>query len=367
MANIKQRSVRAARWYNNHTQQVQTRLNSVLPAFRDKIDNSLKVDSVEIIIYKRAKIGIPCSCSGYAPEPTFTDNGAVDAEEYGAYGAGYDSIDIVDAGTGNFGGKSNTVGTDVKQRAPTKVIELGDLADQGAGSLLGNYADEIGINAMGQNANCGVCFMNGIVPSYQAVGYTTYILTHYQIQELEGYTINRGEHPYQIERILNQGHVTYQVAVPKYYSELQYSIRNNTEILDQHLFYKGARLTKAMLEKFRGKIVELEVRAPSFTHVVMNFNLGANPILANMSDEQNSINYNQELTVGNLTLVFSQKVGMVSNQDVIFIPSKNYIVKLTDAPRKRTAQNGMWEWSVSTRTVQRIEPLYNIHRGYMLR
>ena len=208
--------------------------------------------------------------------------------------------------------------------------------------------------------------MQGLVPSYQPVGFTSYILTHAHVQKLDLYTLDRGAHPYRLESIGN-GFVEYTVAVPKYYRTLQYSVRDNTELLNDGLWFNGARLTKTVVDLHRGKTLTFQVRAPAFTHVCLMFDLGADPIMADMSEESNTLNYDQELTVSNLNLVFSQKVGMVSSQDIIYIPQRNYVLKLTDANRKRTADMKMWEWSVSTRTVQRIEPMFNIHRGFYLR
>lgn len=363
MSNIKQRRMPFNRWYNSHTAQVQKRLESTLEPFRDRIDNSVKVDSVEAIIYKRVKVGLICSCSGHAPDVGYDETGTIESEELGAK-SGWGEITVTDNGSGTFGGKSNTVGLDLQKK---KVIELSDMLPQNTESdLLAEMADDIYSNPMGQAANCSICFMNGIVPSYQPVGYTTYILTHAHVQKLQSYTLDRGQHPYRLQSIGN-GFVVYTITVPKFYKSLQYSIRNNHDLLDTHLFHEGRRLTKAVLDLYRGKTIDIEVRAPEFSHVVLMFNLGANPILADMSEESNTLNYDQELTVSDLNLVFSQKVGMITSQDLIYIPQRNYVLRVTNASRKRTADMQMWEWSVSTRTIQRIEPLYNLHRGFTLR
>jgi hypothetical protein len=361
MANIKQRKLPFNRWYNSHTTQVQKRLDSTLEPFRDRINNSLHVNSVKIIIYKRVKVGIVCSCSGHAPDPSYEDVSESESAELGAV-SGWGAVTVVDAGSGTFGGKSNTIGLDLQPR----IVEMGDLLPSTESSLLSDMADDIYSNPMGQATNCGICFMNGIVPSYQPVGYTTYILTHAHVSKLQLYTLDRGQHPYRLQKI-GDGYVQYQITVPKYYKSLMYSVRNNTELLNEHLWFQGRRLTKAVLDLHRGATIDVEVRASEFSHLLMMFDLGANQITADMSEESNTLNYDQELTVSNLNLVFSQKVGMVSSQDIIYIPERNYVLKLTDANRKRTADKQMWEWSVSTRTVQRIEPLYNIHRGFTLR
>lgn len=364
MANIKQSKMKHNRWYNSHTTQVQKRLHSTLEPFRDRIDNSVKVDAVEVIIYKRVKVGVNCSCSGHAPDISYDDGVSSESEELGAK-SGWGEVRVTDVGSGTFGGKSNTIGVDLQPR----VIELGDMlpTQNTASDLLSDMADDIYSTPLGQGSNCGICYMNGIVPSYQPVGYTSYILTHAHVQKLQSYTLDRGQHPYRLQRILEGGSVTYTVTVPKYYKTLQYSIRNNTELLDAHLWHGGRRLTKLVLDQYRGRTIDIEVMASEFTHVVLMFNLGATPILADMSEESNTLNYDQELTVSNLNLVFSQKVGMITSQDIIFLPQRNYILKVTDANRKRTADMQMWEWSISTRTVQRIEPMYNIHRGFTLR
>jgi hypothetical protein len=165
--------------------------------------------------------------------------------------------------------------------------------------------------------------------------------------------------------------VEYSVLVPLFFSEVKFSVRDNTEVLKREVLYfnDGVEikpLDYSALDKNRGKEVRLRVHSRSFTHASIAFNLGADPILANVSEETESLNYLQENTVGNLTLVLPPRVGTIQAGDIIVMPSRNYVLKVTDAPRKQTADRVKIEWLVTTRTLQRSETLCSIHTGYLL-
>ena len=365
-------NIRQKHWRNSHTNEVQKRIDSVLDPFRDRINNSLKVDSLEIIIYKRVRLGLPCSCSIYEDEGIVNlgDSPSIAQQVLTPSNKGrYADVEIKDVGTGMFGGKSNTIAVNDRIQPKVRSIELSMMVpEQTASSMLEEHADNgLDSSPLGNNENCGICLMQGVVPSYVPVGYTQFMFTHHHVEHASGYNLNRGFHPYLFEQFLDKGFVRFELNVPKHWTEVEYSIRNNLTMTSYHFYKDGALLTKAMLDAHRGKTIKLEVRAPSFTHAVISFNLGSNPIMANMSDEQNVINYDQELTVGDLNLVFPVSVGMMNPEDYIYIKKRNYVVKLNAVTKKRTANGQFWEWSVGSRTVQRKDAAFNIHRGFKLR
>jgi hypothetical protein len=79
------------------------------------------------------------------------------------------------------------------------------------------------------------------------------------------------------------------------------------------------------------------------------------------------LDYDKELTVANLTIVLPHYVGTLNPEDLIVLPSRNYVLMVTDTPKKRTSKDQTLEWVVQTRTIQRKEMFYTIHKGYKLR
>jgi hypothetical protein len=55
--------IRNNRSKNSETARVQKRLDSVIEPMRDKVNNSLRVDSTSAIVFKRTRTGLPCSCT----------------------------------------------------------------------------------------------------------------------------------------------------------------------------------------------------------------------------------------------------------------------------------------------------------------
>ena len=55
--------IRNNRSKNSETARAQKRLDSVIEPMRDKVNNSLRVDSTSAIVFKRTRTGLPCSCT----------------------------------------------------------------------------------------------------------------------------------------------------------------------------------------------------------------------------------------------------------------------------------------------------------------
>lgn len=340
---------------------VQKRLESILPAVDSKVEQALAVNSAHVIIYKQAKFGLPCSCN---------------VKEYHAQDIDDESMEqsnsrVTYRGSNNggmFGMASSTFSLDDIEPSTANAMDHADI-------LAGNVGDDTYVlgNQDGQNVNCGICFRSGVVPGFQATGFQYLALTHHHIDQMEGYSIDQTTNPSSFARV-RDGYVDFKLLIPRYFKSGKYSVRDNTDVLPAwprpKIIADGQELdlTKANLDQFRGKQVIIRVRGHErFTHVVMFFDQGLPPINGNLSAEANILQYDEELTVGSLTVVLPHRVGQLNPGDILSIPFKNYVLKISDVPKTRTAKNHQWEYVCMCRAVQRREPIYQIDKGFDIR
>ncbi|UAW96711.1 hypothetical protein pEaSNUABM22_00224 [Erwinia phage pEa_SNUABM_22] len=356
--------------YDRHktyeTERVQQRLDSVQKVVQSKVEQALQVDATDIVIFKKAKMGLTCSCNK-------VDNDIFDEQVGGMKSIGRESsvmdanVKIAPVSKGMFGGGRQTVSLDD--------IDDGMNAVMGAADLMGNGDEEVsnGWDA-GNVANCGICFRQGIVPGFISTGFVYNVMTHHHAKTLTAYTLDQSTSPATFRQVRKDGHVDFDQLIPKYFTQATYSVRLNEQLLPAFprpvLVVNGVEqeLTAANLEPWRGKHVIVRVKGvEAFTHATIIFDLGVPAVKGNLSEEANVLNYDQELTVGNLTVVLPARCGPLEPEDILVVPFKNYVLKVMEAPKKRTAKNDQWEWVCTTRPVQRKEVAYNIFKGYKIR
>ncbi|AWY08489.1 hypothetical protein HOT49_gp224 [Erwinia phage vB_EamM_Alexandra] len=356
--------------YDRHktyeTERVQQRLDSVQKVVQSKVEQALQVDATDIIIFKKAKMGLTCSCNK-------VDNDIFDEQVGGMKSLGRESS-AMDAGVkigtvskGMFGGGRQAVSLDDIDDGMNAVMDAAD--------LMGNGDEEVsnGWDA-GNNVNCGICFRQGIVPGFISTGFVYNVMTHHHAKSLTAYTLDQSTSPATFRQVRKDGHVDFDQLIPKYFTQATYSVRLNEKMLPAFprpvLVINGVEqeLTAANLEPWRGKHVTVRVKSvEAFTHATIIFDLGVPAVKGNISEEANVLNYDQELTVGNITIVLPARSGAIEPEDILVLPFKNYVLKVMEAPKKRTARNEQWEWVCTTRPVQRKEIAYNIFKGYKIR
>lgn len=351
------RGMRQRRFRNSLTTQVQARMDSVMEAHQDKVKNSLAVESLECIVYRRSKIGLPCSCTMIEADSEIDAISAAGEEDRRHSRAD----DVIEFDGGMFGGE-NSFEQDIDS---TVEVELGAISSMHSDA---GYEE----HALGGNqVNCPICYREGYVPAYQPVGFSLCVLTEKHICAMRGYTEEQTQ-PCTMRKVDADGYADFEISVPKYFNRAVIALRNNTELLPlaslPSLVVKGKEvpLTKAALSDHRGSRVRLRVRT-DFTHMTCLFDLGANPIMCNVSEETDVLDYDKDLTVANLSIVLPHSVGSLQPLDILVIPKRNYVLMISDTPRKRNAKGVTWEWVVQTRTVQRKEMMYNVHKGHVIR
>ncbi len=329
------------------------RLQEALPVFQDKIQNALHVDSVDVVIYKLLDTGKPCMCRVTLGDAVITEDQEQNPTDYGI------EIDS----TGMFG--------EMESESDAGVLEAGDLLSGRESNVHDEDEDEIFNRPIDNSPKCGICYRSGYTPPYEAVGYSVYSMDATDLDDTYGYFYSQNDVPTKMIRssddLKDSAFVKFEVAVPRYFQTCKVAIRDNLTFIPAVPYVKigGAfvELELAHLDDLRGKYIDLYVREEEFTHLTMLFDLGANPIKANLSEEANGVDFMTMNTIGNMQVVLPHSIGWIKPHDVIHIPSRNLVLKVTDAPRKTTSRQQVWEWNVSTRVLQPNEDLNLMMKG----
>jgi hypothetical protein len=363
----------------------QKRLDETLPTFHNQIENALQVDSVEAIVFKKSEIGRPCTCkklpvtenldaingSNLPPniEPQDSESGGILMD------FGEDDI------FGDHGQQTVQTGrnqSDAQREQQLREQEAGDLVDDegsmdmvddGSSAILGFEDNLFASNSI----NCGICYMRGIQPAYEPLNHTMFTLTNYNIVNSQGYHVDFSEHPakMKVQGDPAQAWMEFRINVPKYFKSIRFSVRDNLQLIKGAYLHPTAQPVDGVpncsfkwFEENRGRTVSIFVRGEDFTHVMIFFENNANPLKVNISQENETLDYQRESTIGQITVIAPEKIGHIRNADVIVIPERRLSLKVTDAPRKTTARRQIIEWELTTRSVQRSEALRNIYLGY---
>lgn len=346
-------------------ERVQKRLDSVIPAVQSKVEQALAVDATRCIIYKKAKFGLVCSCNRVDNLPGDTAGGL---KSLGRQSDIHQrDVQIVPANRTMFGGGSTqAVSLDEINPAERSMIDAVDLATDGG---------EFDTRWDGGNVvNCGICYRQGVQPGFTSVGYQYVVMTHHHVVKFEGYSLDQSVAPLLFRQVRKNGFVDFDVTIPKYFKSAIYSVRENDRVYGADvrpmavINGQQTELTMALLDQHRGHNIIIRVAGvETFTHCVIIFDQGVQPVLCNISEEANVLNYDQELTVGNLTVVLPARVGMIEPEDILVLPDRNYVLKVMEVPKKRDSRQRAWEWVATTRPVQRKEIQFNINKGYLVR
>lgn len=358
------RKIDYTRFKTFETDRVQKRFDSILPVVQSKVEQALSIDSTFVIIYKAAKMGLTCSCNAVDNTMENIEGGL--AKSFTNQGNENNGAVIDQSAQTMFGGTNAAISLDDIGGASDMMLNGADLMSTGEDFDPHHYA--------GVNVSCGICFGQGLQPGYQPLGYQYMILSHHHVVQCEGYHIDWSSQPASFEQVTKKGFVEFETLVPKFFKTARYGIRANDEMLPAyHPLYMVVNeipvpMTLELLNKHRGQKILIRVSGVElFSHVSIVFDLGVETIRGNISEEQNILNYDQELTVGNLTVVLPARLGALGPGDLIIVPARNYVLKVIEAPKKRTATGFMWEWVLTTRALQRSEFAFGIHKGVEVR
>lgn len=346
----------------NYTQSsVQKRFDEVIPQAQRQQLNALGVDSFEILLYQKGESSQVCTCQQVEVQQADFNN-AGNLPPTLVHPAGDNTNPNVDAEI-RIDFSRPLFGTPSENRTSEDLDDdlLEDYVEEADGSMTVDHVVQ-------SSPDCGLCYKQGYVPGYTRYGAERLIYTNREIEDADAFTTDTSTTPSTLFPVDPNGWVLYLVSVPKYFKSLKYSVRNNRQILDVDI--TGANLAPLTVSDFRanaGRTMPVYIRGVAFTHLVMEFDLGTEPILANLAQLQRSTDWTTFDTLGNVNIILPVSVPKVNTSDVIVVPAKNTAFKISDTPTLQTAKGKPLDWSVNTRVLQPQEALKYIHKGYVLR
>lgn len=352
-------------------EEAQKRLDETVPSFNQQTLNALDVNSVEVDYYAVHDSGKPCTCDKTEALPEFTE---------GDYEGNMPPIiphsdDSVTNERVEVTLQDSIFGEDAEQNYSDDVLDVID-EEYNVGYNIDqelnhnhdhNVPFEDGL-LHGTNVKCGICYRRGFTPSYTSLGKSRYVLTNYEIENIEGYYIDRTQAPHKFIRQVDSGYVEFRVSVPKFFKSLTYSVRNNIAETSGCKLYdiNGTIITRTVLDTYKGQTMNFKVSQKEFTHVVLEFDLGVPKVRVNISGESISLDYRRLDANTNFTVILPPTIPKVSNEDVMIIKDRGLALKVTNVVPKQTATKRLLEWEATTRVIQPTEDVKRIHTGYKL-
>ena len=370
---------------NNTHKQAQARLDETVPAFNQQVVNSLFVDAVEIDYYQSQDlIGKPCTCEKIEVRP-----------EYHAMADGASETNVMpviptvddDCGRGTsihlqdddlfgdseaeklYGVQSVDVSGDNSVDTMRFDDDIPEALYQDSQTEDGNV-EYTETSMMGSNANCGICYKNGFQPGFRAYGKQRFVLTTLGIENIAGYTVRTSDTPNTFVRqgpIKEHTFVEFSVSVPKRFKSCLFSVRNNDRVISgEKLFVDQLPMNMERLRHYAGHEMRVVCKASEFTHVVLEFDLGLEKLRANLSPENQRLDYQTLDAIGAFTVILPPTIHEVRNGDIIVAKNRRIVLKVTDKERKITADKRQLEWVAQTRIIQPTEAVKSIAKGYKI-
>lgn len=356
--------------HNYIGKQAEARLQEILRPGQQRGLNALQVDSFEVMYYRRSNSSVPCSCHRTtAPGLEHNEAGiglGGDASTFAPEMSAEDEI-VFDHGASLFG-TTNTSG-----------FHEDAFAGPGPGGMMGDddeaiEDDEEGYGAdtpFGHSVDCGICYRNGMVPGYELYGHDRKILAFHNLVDTYGYTVDQSAAPHEFVQVdPREGFVDFDVDVPKYFKSVRFSVRNGINQLSDEVLYQPTpavhMLNEATLRVQAGRTARIRVRTPHFTHVVIEFDLGLEPVRAALAQDNKATDWTMFDTLGSMSLILPMTIGSVETSDVVYVPSRKRTVKISDVTYLRTARDVNMDWQVQARVLQPQEGLKRIYQSLRL-
>lgn len=357
----------------------QKRLDETVEPFNQQVVNSLFVDAVEVDYFQRNKTGRACTCDKVEirdEHKTLDGDGSnhniapivptVDDDSSAELGIELQDSDLFGDSPAEklFGETTFDVSASDNMEDDDIPQEIYEDGIRGEGDVALTET-----TMYGTNANCGICYRTGFQPGYTSYGKQRFVLTNWDIASISGFTLQTTATP---NRFSRQGpasdytFVEFVVAIPKYFVACKISVRDNGTTLSDRLSLNGLPITLKSLQSYAGKEVRVKCSAKTFTHVVVEFDLGLNKLRANLGGETKSLDYTKLDPFANFSVVLPPTLFEVNTGDVLVVPKRRLVLRVIDMERKITADQRQIEWSVQTRLVQRTESLRDIAVGFKI-
>lgn len=344
---------------NYISQQADARLKEVIAPYQAQGLNALGVDSFEVRYFYKARGTTTCTCKQTEVLQQTLSAGGLPVMLLNPNAVGETEI-AIDYARPLFGNQNENGDSDEETGDDEFALIGDDNPDDGSENPTMD-------SLMSSSPDCGICYRTGYVPGYNLYGAERLVLSTHSVTSTYGYNLERNQAPHSFNRIdTREGYVRFLISVPKYFKSVEMSVRNNTENLVGETVYlvaTGSAVTLADLRYYGGAEVEIEVRAPRFTHAVITFDLGSDVIRSNLAQMTRTIDWTMFSTLGNLQIILPMTIQEVQAEDLVWVPQRRIALKITDVTYLRTAGERNLDWAVTTRVLQPQESLKNIARG----
>lgn len=334
--------------------EAQARFDECIAPYQQQGLNALGVDYFEVELYLKSLSSRVCTCKEIIQDLPEMDVGTDEKPQY--EGISREQPITIDWAKPLFGEPNENTfhDNDEGEQDDDAVYDLD-------GDELGSPMSQVVESA----ADCGICYRTGFVPGFERYGQTRFVLTTQDFIDVFATHVDRSKAPHTIE-VYASGWVAFQIAVPKYFKSVTYSVRNGFEVLNEKLWFGEVPLTLGCLKQFAGKTLTFRVRARHFTHVVITFDLGSDPIHANIAQMSKVTDWTLFETLANLNVILPMTVPEMPVGSLLIVPKRNLGLRIVDVPYLRTAGGHNLDWSVNTRVLQPQEPLKAISKGFKL-
>lgn len=348
----------------NFTQAIaQKRLDETVEPFNRQVQNSLAVDAVQIDYYHiQRKVGTPCTCGTVQKTPIVGDSGGAHPLTVRNRHSEHENASVVFQEDNIFG--DNLAELIYEDSGDTPI----DVSGTSVMEIPATIEDESIMN--GGSVNCGICYRTQHLPPYKANNKQRFLFTSHEIAAVDQYFVNTTEAPHTIESHgqFSNGSVAFELTVPKYFKDVVFSVRDNIRYIAGEKLWDthGRPLSVQELRHNAGRTITFFVKAPKFTHVVVEFGIDVEPMYANISQESMALDYGRLMTIGDIQVVLPPTLHGVENGDILIVKKRNLALMVRDKEWKATADRRTFGWRVSTRVLQPSEPMRTLNAGIKL-
>lgn len=363
------RGINRRHGHNYIREQADARLQEIVRPAQQRGLNALHVDSYEVLYYRRADSSMPCTCQKTPALPE-TEYSALHGELPLDVGPTFEFGDeevIIDHNQALFG-TPNTAYTDQGEGHPGLGGGYSDDEEVIEDDDNGRSADKL----FALSTDCGICYRNGMLPGYELYGHDRKVLTTPHVANSYGYNIDYAQSPAQFNLLdPKEGFTDFEIEVPRYFKGARYSVRNNGHHMDDEVLYLPTvhpqPLTFAALYASAGQKMLVRVRTHQFTHIVVDFDLGVEPVIIQKAQDNKATDWTMFDTIGTMALTMPMTIDSVETSDVMFIKSLKRTIKVSDVTYLRTAKSKNMDWQVQARVLQPQEALRRIYQANKLR
>lgn len=341
-------SIQRRKAKNFITAEAQKRIDELMPQIQDQGINALKVDAHHVLYFSKIKGGNTCSCKIIDTKIELEDGSTTEAKPaFTNFDTSKNETIKIDFNRPLFG-QHNEVATSEDDDEDLTDFLLEEKTDVTGNS---NYQEHLFSNS----AECSICYRTGYVPGFKVLHHDRRVFTHYDILNLEGFNLERAR-PHKLTSLHSESFVEFETTIPKYFKSVKFSVKDNTTKIYATLSINGQPLSLSQLRLNAGKKVVLRIEGldvdKSFTHITLDFALDVDPLTANISQLSKNLDYTMYDTTGSITVYFPMTHEKCESGDLIYVPEKKIMLKVTDVTYSQTAANKRFEWQCTTRVVQ---------------